>query len=146
MKAFTTLLLSVLLIGCLQPQEETKPAEINWIGDYSKGLEVAKRDNKPALLYFWASWCPWCKKVDEEVLPNPAVAKAVSQNFVPVKIDIDAKENEQLLGKYNFRGTPTFVVVDGEGRILASGDGKLGYLVGYRKAEDFLQFLGAFAR
>ncbi len=137
----------ILLSACVENPNIETLTEIKWVGSYDRGLEIAKNENKPLLLYFWASWCPWCKKMDSEVLPNPVVVGAISRSFVPVKVDIDAKENAELLRKYMFRGTPTFVVVDAEEEILMSGDGKIpGYLVGYRKVEDFLQFLGAFEK
>lgn len=137
----------ILLSACAENPKTEVLTEIKWIGSYDRGLEIAKNENKPLLLYFWASWCPWCKKMDSEVLSNSAVVKTISQNFVPLKIDIDAKENAELLRKYMFRGTPTFVVVNAEEEILMGSDGKIpGYLVGYRKVEDFLQFLGAFEK
>jgi thiol-disulfide isomerase/thioredoxin len=38
-------------------------AGMKWYNTYETGLEVAKAQNKPMLVYAWAIWCKFCEKL-----------------------------------------------------------------------------------
>ncbi|MDP6612509.1 MAG: thioredoxin family protein [Candidatus Hydrothermarchaeota archaeon] len=139
----------MLLSGCLgsQVQETVKEtgietknpgiealAGIDWAMSYDEGLRIAERENKPVLVYFWAVWCGFCKKMDEEVLPASEVSRAIEEKFVPVNLDVDLKDNSKLIAKYRVVGTPTFVIATGQEEILD-------WVVGYRDKKEFIDFL-----
>ncbi|NOZ58308.1 MAG: thioredoxin family protein [Euryarchaeota archaeon] len=112
---------------------------INWIwNDLERGIEIARKENKPVLISFWAEWCGWCVKMDREVMTDAEVVRYISANFVPVKINSDLPENRNLLLVYQITGHPSFVILDSEGRFL-------GKTVGYMPKEVFLQYLDGYA-
>jgi thioredoxin-related protein len=133
--------LGLLLLALLFPsqggEEDTAggDAEIDWIlNDLEGGISIAREQNKPVLISFWAGWCSWCVRMDEEVMSDAEVAQFISENFVPVKINSDLPENRGLLMLYQITGHPSFVILDKNGRFLGKG-------VGYMPKDVFLQFL-----
>jgi thiol:disulfide interchange protein len=105
---------------------------IKWIwNDPQAALALAKKENKPVLIDFWASWCSWCKKMDDETYPDPRV-QAAMKNYIPLKIDVDKMPDFQK--KFGVQGLPTSVIVDPNGKELRRGEG-------YQPADQFAQFL-----
>ena len=51
----------------------------------------AKSQDKPILLDIGAVWCHWCHVIDRESYENPAIAKIINEQFVPVKVDRDER-------------------------------------------------------
>ena len=110
-------------------------AEIVWIwNDLPAGLRMAREEDKPVLIDFWAGWCYWCVKMDTEVMNSTRVVDMVMKNFVPVKIDTDLPESTGLLETYRIIGTPAFVVLSGDGRLITQS-------VGFMAEEEFMVFL-----
>lgn len=72
--------------------------------------------------------------MDTEVMNSTRVVDTVMKNFVPVKIDTDLPGNYGLLKTYKIIGTPAFVVLDGNGRIITQ-------TLGFKSEEEFMFFL-----
>lgn len=60
-------------------------------------LSRFKQENKPILLYFWATWCPFCRK-DFSVLKN--VYPRYSDKVKILAIDIDTSEGDEMIKSY----------------------------------------------
>lgn len=93
------------------------------------GLESAKKSGKAAFVHFGAPWCGWCHKL-EAWLERPDVHKALSADFVVVKIDIDRMEGgkrvmERFAGAAP-TGIPWFAMLDADGQVLADSFAKPG--------------------
>ena len=58
------------------------------------------KENRPVLLYFWASWCPYCSQ-DFDVAKNVYPKYADKVTFLA--IDLDPNENAELIRKYKDR-------------------------------------------
>lgn len=107
-------------------------ADDGWIwNDPAGALALAAKENKPVLVDFWASWCVWCIKMDEETYPDPAV-QAAMKAYVPLKIDVDKLPDFQK--QFKADGLPTTVVLDPSGK-------EIGRVVGYQDATRFAAFL-----
>lgn len=63
------------------------------------------------LLYFRASWCASCRKLDEARVVDRLVER--EPGLAVERVDVDA--NEALLDKYGVEFTPTLVLVDASG-------------------------------
>lgn len=104
------------------PHEAT--TEIKWLTDFDQAKNRAKKESKPLFLYFTGSdWCPWCKKMDKEILATPEFQQAMANKVIFVKIDFPRqtkldektqKQNEGLSSTYGVRGFPTAIVLDSE--------------------------------
>lgn len=94
---------------------------------------LAKENSKKVLAYAEASWCVYCKKMDNEVFPEQAVIDSLNAYFYPVRIDIESNEtmlyNGEKITKRQFakahkvRATPTTFFLSKEGEILGGQPG-----------------------
>lgn len=97
-----------------------KPA-VPWLEALAKGMDSARKTNRPVLVKFDASFCGWCVKLDEE-FAKPAIARRL-KNFVLVKLDVQRDSDDaQTL---NASATPALRVLAPSGRLAASQDGYL---------------------
>jgi len=90
--------------------EELKPL-INW-NDYGPGaFQLATKENKPIFLLLTApSWCYWCQVYEsEEYLFNPQVISYINENFIPVYVDADQRQD--LTRQYLEGGWPSTTVL-----------------------------------
>ncbi|MCR4337704.1 MAG: peroxiredoxin family protein [Candidatus Omnitrophica bacterium] len=96
------------------------------------------RENKPAIIFFWATWCPHCRQ-QLKVL-NDGMAKIEEKGYKVVIVDIEEKaedvkpyieknqikaevfldEEGAVSGLYNLVGIPTFFFVDQNGKVEGS--------------------------
>ena len=95
---------------------------ITWM-DYEQGLALAKKQEKPLFLYFSSEDCPWCLKMQDEILQDPAFIKKISPLVVFASVS-DDKENDAILQKYQVQRFPQVVLVDPKMGVISS----LGYL------------------
>ncbi|MBQ1544830.1 MAG: thioredoxin [Clostridia bacterium] len=68
---------------------------------------------KPALVDFWATWCPHCKRLAPTV---EKVADEYDGKLVVGKVDTD--ENPGLAQQYKVEYLPTFLLLAADGTVL----------------------------
>ncbi len=64
--------------------------------------------NRPMLLLFTTSWCPYCQRLEETVWHNATVVQA-AREFFCVRIDGDAATADALMAKFQVPGYPTVI-------------------------------------
>jgi thioredoxin 1 len=89
--------------------------------DYSEGaVKLAQDNDKKSILFFWANWCPFCKKADAAFLAD---MDRIPEDVVIFKTNYDTEKD--LKKKYAISYQHTFVQIDKEGEEVAkwvSGD------------------------
>jgi uncharacterized protein YyaL (SSP411 family) len=60
---------------------------VDWYPWGTEAFNNAKKENKPIFLSIGYSTCHWCHVMERESFSDPAVAKLINDNFVPVKVD-----------------------------------------------------------
>ena len=88
---------------------------INWQG-YDEGLAQAKQMRKPAIIVFYADWCPTCKKYGL-VFKNSKVIQEAS-DFIMIRVNKD--KHARLSTAYGFDGeyVPRTFAVDPDGEVM----------------------------
>lgn len=115
-------------------------AETGWLTDAAKAQAQAKAEKKLVMLDFTGSdWCGWCIKLHKEVFSQPEFIEYANKNIVAVEVDFPSKKqlsaeqksaNDALAKKYSIQGYPTLIILDGDGKKVAS----MGYVKGGPKA------------
>jgi thiol:disulfide interchange protein DsbD len=84
-----------------------------WHASLADGLTTARRERKPVLVDFWATWCKNCLTMDKTTLADPEVKAALS-GYVLVKFqaeDPDAEPARSLMARFGAIGLPTYVIL-----------------------------------
>ncbi len=93
--------------------------------DLRDDLEEASSEGKRLVLFIEQQGCIYCKKMHDEVFPQPDLAVYIEDNFFVVQLDLhgsitaadfDGEENEQraLMRKWGILFTPTLVFLPEE--------------------------------
>jgi thioredoxin-related protein len=122
----------------------------NWNEDFEKVSSQAKTSGKYLLLNFSGSdWCPYCVKLEREVLSHEVFKTFAKENLVYVLIDFPRdkyqsdkrkKENKKLLKQFRVRGFPTLIVLSPDGELLGTTGYRRGgpeqYVAHFKEAID----------
>ncbi len=79
--------------------------------------------NKPVLLSFWASWCPYCARQNPYIQKLHEQVKDSDMQVVTVSIDKDRKAASDYMAKHNYtftaaKFTPALKAVFGEIKVI----------------------------
>lgn len=97
-------------------------AAFTWQDNWQSAQQMSSQSNKPILLVFSASWCPPCQRMKRTVWPDEEVGRVVQSEYVPMYVDVDLPQHEELVGRYNIQGIPSIFLVDHAGNILRRGN------------------------
>jgi len=102
---------------------------IAWETDLDAGLQRAKTEGKPLMVDFYADWCVFCHRLDDETYSDAEVQREAAR-FVCVKVDTEARSD--LKTKYGIQGLPTVV-------LLASDGHEVHRIKGYLPPGEFIR-------
>ena len=107
-----------------------------WPEDLDRARAAAAASGRPLLIQFTSAGCPYCRRMEREVLSDRDVRQLLA-SFELVQVNGWARQD--LAGRYGVQGTPAFVVVGPQDRFV-------GKVEGYLPADVFLDFLRHAAR
>ena len=92
-------------------------AALTWHTDINEASAIAKKENKPMMLFFTGSdWCGWCVRLQKEVFNTTEFEKWAKENVVLVELDFPKNkpqseaiktQNRALQQQFAVRGYPT---------------------------------------
>lgn len=125
LKLWSILCVCAYLASYVPCQGATK-ADSQWETSLTAAATRSKKENKVLVAYFRGSdWCPWCQKLEKEVLKTEAFLDWAKANVVLLDVDLPTSkarqsptlkaQNDGLKDRYNVTRTPTFVFLDPAG-------------------------------
>ena len=87
-------------------------SSIPWLRSLTDAQKRARQLNKPVLAYFFIRGSEFCQQLEEGVLADKSVVDA-AQEFICVRVDAARDRNEAH--RFDVRGAPTILVLDGQG-------------------------------
>lgn len=92
---------------------------IDWLHSIEEGLELAKTENKPVMIDFYADWCSVCKEIEAFTFATDEVGEEL-ERFVSIKIDLtdETPENQKIMKLFDIRGLPHLTFFDSSGKRL----------------------------
>ncbi|MGC4067809.1 MAG: cytochrome c biogenesis protein CcdA [Polyangiaceae bacterium] len=87
-------------------------------GPLESAMERGRRDGRPMLVDFTATWCGACKELDKLTFSDAAV-KLEAGRFLAVKVDATHDDDPKVasaMQRLSVRGLPTVVLIDANGK------------------------------
>ena len=101
-----------------------------------ENISLSDYQGKPVILHFWATWCPYCKKLQPKLVELEQKYKSSGIEIVAISFNEDdgaqpqdeinsrghnfitAVEGEPVVGLYGVRGTPTTFFINRQGKVV----------------------------
>jgi len=99
----------------------TSQPSIKWHNDLKVAHKQAVAEGKPILVVFGAEWCGYCKKLESQTLNTPEMSRYISENFVPVHLDLDKEKKIGSILEVN--SLPCTVVLSPDADLLGRING-----------------------
>ena len=111
-----------------------------WGDSWEQAAQASRKTHRPILIDFTADWCQPCQIMITQVFPDPAVAELLKSRYVLLRADVTHNDSPgvPLAMQYQLQGLPTLLIVDDQGKVLAS-------LVGLPQVSQLVSWLEAHA-
>ncbi len=99
---------------------------------WEETLRQSTKTGKPVFVDAFTTWCGPCKLMERDVFTNKKVADFFNENFINFSMDMEKGVGPAVAKKYNIRGYPSFLFLNGDGTLLHRG-------IGYLAPDEFLK-------
>lgn len=124
---------------------DTNKKELKWMDNFEKAKQLAKKQNKPLLLFFTGSdWCGPCKMLHADLFEAAEFIQLAKKDLILYKADFprrtdlitpeQKKANYVLKNTYAVRGYPTMILLNSNGE-------ETGRRTGYNRAASTIYHL-----
>lgn len=109
-------------------------------------LKTSKEENRPIFIFFTSDGCGPCLEMERTVFPDSLVKVFYNKNFICCKSHIKREGGEEsnkiqelnksisdFMKAYDVNGTPSFIIIDPEGKLIHKK-------TGFMTANEFIQF------
>lgn len=121
--------------------------ELKWFS-LKEGMERAKAEKKPMIVdFFYGKGCPRCEFLQKNVYNDPAIAKKIMDDFIPIKVDLTRKlsADEEALGKkYDYKNDCLLLFLDPSGNIIKDPSGKKLCFIDRVDPQEFIKYLDSY--
>jgi len=88
--------------------------KVKWYS-FNDGVKLAKKENKHILVDFYASWCHWCKVMDEKTFSDNKIALFLNKNYICIRINTENREKNIKYRTISYTGQEFFQLIGGRG-------------------------------
>ncbi len=107
------------------PPQKSSPQVLPFVeNDYATARATALRKGKLLLVDAWALWCHTCLSMKNFVFTDSMLAPLADQ-LVYLSIDTEEPSNATFLQRFPISALPTFLVLDGEEKVVARWTGAM---------------------
>ena len=130
-------------------------AKRGWYHDWDEGIAAGRAEMKPILVDFYASWCHWCRKMDETTFSARPIKDIFASDWITIKVNTEDREKEgtfqdktftyrELAGAFGIQGLPSILFIDKDGEPVTiipgfMSEDKLRIVLEYMKNELYRQ-------
>lgn len=107
--------------------------EMHYETEYKVALQKAKRAHKPLMIFMSTSYCPWCRKLESQVLAREDIHRKINERYIPLLLNFDEKIFPSQFSKEQV--TPTLYIVNSQSEKIEHK------FVGYNNRDEFLHIL-----
>lgn len=122
----------------------TQNGSFKWYTNFEQAKKAAAKENKPIFVLFTGSdWCPYCVKLENEILKTSQFRKWARSKAILFIADAKggaknlSAEHRKLMMQFGGGGFPSIFITDPEGKAF----GRTGYLK--KKPAEYIQNLDA---
>jgi len=107
------ILISLLLSYTLIASSSFK--ELGYETDYNTALQKAKAQNKQIVMVLVSSHCPWCERLEDEVLFLEYTNELLHKNYIPL---VQYSGDDEFPNRFYSYVVPTIHFIDSENESL----------------------------
>jgi thiol:disulfide interchange protein len=100
-----------------------------WVSDLPTALSRAGTENKLVMVDFYADWCQWCKRLDQNTFSDAKVQKALA-SVVTVRLNGE-RDGREAAARFDVERYPTVIFLNASGV-------EVGRIPGYMDPGPFL--------
>ena len=104
--------------------------ELSFSNDYKKVLDIAKKENKRIYVLITSSDCGWCRKFENETLPDWTVASKLD-DYLLLHLD---RDKDFIPAKYNSKRVPRHYFLTPNEQVILT-------FLGYWGIDDFKSYV-----
>jgi thioredoxin-related protein len=87
-----------IIIFCFSIQATAQNQSVNWLS--FEDLEQALlNEPKKVMVHFYADWCVYCRKMEQDVYTKPAIEAELANNYYAVKFNVESTDTITFGGK-----------------------------------------------
>ena len=103
------ILLSLLFVSSLYSYE------LNWLNNYTKALELAKKEKKNVYLFIGADNCRFCERFKDLTLSKNDVMHTLKKDFIPLYLN---RDQHTISKRFIIQGVPRHYFLNSCGEII----------------------------
>jgi thioredoxin-related protein len=107
--------------------------KMDYFTDYNTAVKYSIKKYKPIMMTVVTSTCPWCKKLENQVLQRDTIDSVVKTNFTPILQNRD--KDSYPKDKFNATAVPTTFFIDPLKQTI------IHQIRGYKSKKEFLKQL-----
>ena len=112
---FLLLVFSIQIFALLSLTAQTLPFTK---GNLAQVKSKSLTEGKLHFAYFYTDWCLPCKWMEDNTFKDPELIQFVQQNYLPVKLNIDDRDGQQMREQFDVEFLPTLIIFNQSGDIV----------------------------